>query len=278
MSIKAFQLTKLRSVFSTGSLVQRAIMLSNLLLVLICALLLTLVAIHYTAEREAVKPIPRAKTDATSLRWNWFRGSQPVMQVAQVGELENSTLKAKLLGVMISDSISSATLAFNGKPQKVYHVGDKLGSTVTIEKIEPYRIIVKQNGTNKQILMAKADNVIETEQSTGTGEGQTADGGFAMANMFGAVPVRVEGYGSGFKLNKLSKEMKMLADLENSDVVVGVGGTGVQELMSDPQQWIKYSSQSSLPVTVIRDGQPVVVYVNAASLSAKMLPKFGLNK
>tara|TARA_B110000879_G_scaffold111234_1_gene148820 strand:- start:8615 stop:9451 length:837 start_codon:yes stop_codon:yes gene_type:complete len=278
MSIKAFQLTKLRSVFSTGSLVQRAIMLSNLLLVLICALLLTLVAIHYTAEREAAKLIPRAKTDAISLRWNWFRGSQPLKQVAQVGELENSTLKAKLLGVMISDSISSATLAFNGKPQKVYHVGDKLGSTVTIEKIEPYRIIVKQNGTNKQILMAKADNVIETEQSTGIGEGQTADGGFAMANMFGAVPVRVEGYGSGFKLNKLSKEMKMLADLENSDVVVDVGGTGVQELMSDPQQWIKYSSQSSLPVTVIRDGQPVVVYVNAASLSAKMLPKFGLNK
>ena len=278
MSIKAFQLTKLRSVFSTGSLVQRAIMVSNLLLVLICALLLTLVAIHYTAEREAAKLIPRAKTDAISLRWNWFRGSQPLKQVAQVGELENSTLKAKLLGVMISDSISSATLAFNGKPQKVYHVGDKLGSTVTIEKIEPYRIIVKQNGTNKQILMAKADNVIETEQSTGIGEGQTADGGFAMANMFGAVPVRVEGYGSGFKLNKLSKEMKMLADLENSDVVVDVGGTGVQELMSDPQQWIKYSSQSSLPVTVIRDGQPVVVYVNAASLSAKMLPKFGLNK
>ena len=278
MSIKAFQLTKLRSVFSTGSLVQRAIMLSNLLLVLICALLLTLVAIHYTAEREAAKLIPRAKIDAISLRWNWFRGSQPLKQVAQVGELENSTLKAKLLGVMISDSISSATLAFNGKPQKVYHVGDKLGSTVTIEKIEPYRIIVKQNGTNKQILMAKADNVIETEQSTGIGEGQTADGGFAMANMFGAVPVRVEGYGSGFKLNKLSKEMKMLADLENSDVVVDVGGTGVQELMSDPQQWIKYSSQSSLPVTVIRDGQPVVVYVNAASLSAKMLPKFGLNK
>jgi type II secretion system protein C len=278
MSIKAFQLTKLRSVFSTGSLVQRAIMLSNLLLVLICALLLTLVVIHYTAEREAAKLIPRAKTDAISLRWNWFRGSQPLKQVAQVGELENSTLKAKLLGVMISDSISSATLAFNGKPQKVYHVGDKLGSTVTIEKIEPYRIIVKQNGTNKQILMAKADNVIETEQSTGIGEGQTADGGFAMANMFGAVPVRVEGYGSGFKLNKLSKEMKMLADLENSDVVVDVGGTGVQELMSDPQQWIKYSSQSSLPVTVIRDGQPVVVYVNAASLSAKMLPKFGLNK
>lgn len=278
MSIKAFQLSKLLSVFSTGSLAQRAIALGNLLLVLICAVLIIMLAMLYIADTGEVEPIPRAKSDAVSLRWSWFRGSQPIQQAPVVGELENSTLKAKLLGVMISREVSSATLAFNGKPQKVYHVGDKLGSSVTIEKIEPYRIIVKRNGTNEQILLAKADNVIETQQSTDSADGQTADGGFAMANMFGAVPIRVDGYGSGFKLNKLSGEMKMLADLENNDVVVDVGGTGVQELMSDPQQWIKYSAQSSLPVTVIRDGQPVVIYVNAASLSAKMLPKFGLNK
>lgn len=278
MSNKAFQPSKLFSLFSTGSLAQRAFVLGNLLLVLISALLITMIAMLYSADAEEVKPIPRVKSNAVSLRWNWFRGSQPVQQAAEVGELENSTLKAKLLGVMISGEISSATLAFNGKPQKVYHVGDKLGSSVTIEKIEPYRIIVKQNGKNTQILLAKADTVIETEQSSVGENGQTADGGFSMANMFGAVPVRMEGYGSGFKLNKLSKEMKMLADLENNDVVVNVGGTGVQQLMSDPQQWIKYSAQTSLPVTVVRDGQPVVIYVNAASLSAKMLPKFGLNK
>ena len=279
MSIKALQPSKLLAMFTAGSLAQRVVVLGNLLLVLVCAVLIAMVALLYTADTEGVKPVPRAKSNAVSLRWNWFRGAQPVQQVAEeMGELENSTLKAKLLGVMISGEIASATLAFNSKPQKVYHVGDKLGSTVTIEKIEPYRIIVKQNGKNSQILMAKADTVIETEQSSGGSNEQTADGGFAMANMFGAVPVRMDGYGSGFKLNKLSKEMKMLADLENNDVVVDVGGTGVQELMSDPQQWIKYSAQSSLPVTVIRDGEPVVIYVNAASLSAKMLPKFGMNK
>jgi type II secretion system protein C len=278
MSIKSIQLNSLLSVFTAGSLAKRLTALSNLLLVLICIVLLSMVASVFSAGTETVTPIPRAESASTSPRWSWFRGTQPIAPVANVGELENSTLKAKLLGVVISGEISSATLAFNGKPQQVYHVGDKLGSVVTIEQIEPYRIIVKQGGINKQILMSKADNVIETEQSTGTMEGKAANGGFAMANMFGAVPVRVDEYGSGFKLNKLSEEMKMLADLENNDVVVDVGGTGVQELMSDPQQWIKYSAQSSLPVTVIRDGEPVVIYVNAASLSAKMLPKFGLNK
>ena len=275
---KAFQPRKILTAFTAGSLAQRAVVLSNLLLGLLCILLLASIAVLYIEEGETVKPIAPVKLNNASLRWNWFSGSQPVNEITEVVELENATLNAKLLGVMISDTIASATIAFNGKPQKVYHVGDKLGSAVTIEKIEPYRIIVKQNGTNKQILMAKADSVIETQRPVVDAGGQQEDGGFAMANMFGAVPIRVDEYGSGFKLNKLSKEMRMLADLEDNDVVVDVGGVGVQELMSDPQQWVKYSTQSSLPVTVIRDGQPVVVYVNAASLSAKMLPKFGLNK
>ncbi len=278
MSTKAFQLNKLLSVFTHGSLVQRVIVLSNLALVLICVLLLSMMAGLYTSGSTTAEPIPRTPSAANMQRWNWFRGSKPVEPVVDMGELENSTLKAKLLGVLISGDMSSATVAFGGKPEKVFHVGDKLAPKVTIEKIEPYRIIVKQNGKRSQILMKKSDSVIETEESTGTMEGKAADGGFAMANMFGAVPVRVDDYGSGFKLNKLSEEMKMLADLENDDIVVDVGGLGVQELMSDPKQWVKYSTQASLPVTVIRDGQEVVVYVNAASLSAKMLPKFGLNK
>lgn len=276
MSIKAFNPRKLLKAVTTGSPVRRAVIAVNILLVLVSLLLLVNITLQYVAETESVEPIPRTKSIISSPRWSWFRGNQSVPQLPleEVAELENASLAAKLLGVMISGELSSATVAVSGKPEMVFHIGDNLETNVSLEKIEPYRIIVLESGVKKQILMAKSDTVIETEQSSGEVSGQTAEGGFAMANMFGAVPVRVDEYGSGFKLNKLSAEMKMLADLENDDIVVDVGGTGVQELMSDPQQWIKYSAQSSLPVTVIRDGEPVVVYVNAASLSAKMLPKF----
>ena len=276
MSIKAFNPRKLLKAVTTGSPVRRAVIAVNILLVLVSLLLLVSITLQYLEETESVEPIPRTKSTVSSPRWNWFSGNQSVEQLPleEVAELENASLAAKLLGVMISDGLSSATVAVSGKPEMVFHVGDKLEADVSLEKIEPYRIIVLESGVMKQILMVKSDTVIKTEQSSSAKSGQTAEGGFAMANMFGAVPVRVDEYGSGFKLNKLSAEMKMLADLENDDIVVDVGGTGVQELMSDPQQWIKYSAQSSLPVTVIRDGEPVVVYVNAASLSAKMLPKF----
>ena len=274
MSIKGFNPGKLLSSITAGSPARRAMVAGNILLALVSVLLLVTISLRYMAEIESAEPIPRTKSSASSLRWNWFRSNQPVVQapVEEEGELEDANLKAKLVGVTISPVLSSAAIAVSGKPEEVFHIGDKLGARVTLEQIEPYRVIVLESGVKKQIVMAKSDAVIETEQSSDAG--QTADGGFSMANMFGAVPVRVDEYGSGFKLNKLSQEMKMLADLENDDIVVDVAGMGVQELMSDPNQWIKYSTQSSVPVTVIRDGQPVVVYVNAASLSAKMLPKF----
>ena len=106
---------------------------------------------------------------------------------------------------------------------------------------------------------------------------QAQSDGFALANMFGAVPVNVGG-NSGLKMNNLSDEIKILADIQEGDVVVKVDGLSVQSLMGDPTKWMSYSSSSSLPVTVIRQGQEEIIYVNAASLSAKMLPKLGLKQ
>jgi type II secretory pathway component PulC len=220
---------------------------------------------------------------AARLSWNWFKGTAVTAPIIEVDsrDLADANAKAKLLGVMLSDSTSLATISLNGRPEQVYRVGDKLGSSIVIKQMEAFRIIVEQNGARRQILLKKPDDVMQIEQSPESESdsgNQTTNEGFAMANMFGALPVKVDNYGSGFKLNKLSDEMKMLADIEDGDVVVDIGGTGVQELMSDPAEWVKYSSETSLPVTVIRNGEEVVVYVNAASLSAKMLPKLGLNQ
>ena len=66
------------------------------------------------------------------------------------------------------------------------------------------------------------------------------------------------------------------ADIRDGDVVMQVDGLSVQDLMSDPLKLMSYSSATSLPVTVMRNGRKETIYVNAASLSAKMLPTFGL--
>ena len=268
----------------SASPVQKLLLLSNVLLIALLLALLVALVMSFTDIKSGAKAISRTSTPvAARLSWNWFNGTAVTAPIVEVDsrDLADANVKAKLLGVILSESASLATISLNGRPEQVYRVGDKLGSSIVIKQMQAFRIIVEQNGVRRQILLKKPDDVMQIEQSSESESdsgSQTTDEGFAMANMFGALPVKVDNYGSGFKLNKLSDEMKMLADIEDGDVVVDIGGTGVQELMSDPAEWVKYSSETSLPVTVIRNGEEVVVYVNAASLSAKMLPKLGLNQ
>ena len=273
----------------SGSPGQKLLLLSNLLLALVMAVLLVAMALLFVGDKPAVKGIARTSTGAvTSLGWSWFNSTAATTSIAQEdrSDLADADINAKLLGIVLSERTSSATIAFNGRPEKVYHIGDKLGSAIVIKQIQPFRIIVEQNGAKRQIQLKKADSLMKTEQTVGSnlGDGyiknsgtKAPDEGFAMANMFGALPVRAGKYGRGFKLSRLSSEMKSLADIEEGDVIVDIGGTDVQSLMANPAEWIKYSGQSSLPVKVIRNGEEVIVNVNAASLSAKMLPKLGLS-
>ena len=96
-----------------------------------------------------------------------------------------------------------------------------------------------------------------------------------LANMFGAVPVMVQG-STGFKVNNLSTEMQQLADIQEGDIIAQVDGVPISEIMANPAMWLKFSSSTSLPLSVMRDNQMQIIYINASSLSAKMMPSLGL--
>ena len=235
-----------------------------------------------SADRE-LRDIARAPS-AKALYWNWFSSNSLVAETNRVekhGELPEANINAVLLGVMMGGEDSLATLKFNGKPEAVYRVGDDLSSGFSLVDIESFRIVVRKNGINQQVLMKKPKGIIETQQvspaENSTESSSQPEEGFALANMFGAVPV-MAGNGAGLKLNNLSAELTSLADLQEGDVVVQVDGKSVQELMANPAQWVSYSSNNSLPVTVMRQGQEEIIYVNAASLSAKILPNLGLTR
>ena len=46
--------------------------------------------------------------------------------------------------------------------------------------------------------------------------------------------------------------------------------------MSNPMNIIKLRYSNSLPVKILREGREETIYVNAESLSAKMLPALGI--
>ena len=256
---------------------QRVKMVVLAIMIALSLYLLVLTVLVLRSPDVAVEPLQRIAS-ANVPRWNWF-GGQQVVQVAAVieqdQELSDASINAELLGVMLAGDASSATLKFKGKPEQVFQRDDKINASIKLLAIEAYRIIVSENGVKKQVMMNKPDTIMETATTLGGSVQQLQSKGFALANMFGAVPVNIAG-GSGFKMNNLSSDIKMMADIRDGDVVMQVDGLSVQDLMSNPMKLMSYSSATSLPVTVMRNGRQETIYVNAASLSAKMLPTFGL--
>lgn len=254
------------------------------LLLLILLTLLTIIFLQIDRPQPQLLAVQRAQP-AVVQNWNWFRGTRDAQVAVQAApELADIKINSDLLGILITAKVSTATLKHAGKPEAVYLLGDEVSAGITLVEIESQRIVVEQSGVRKQLLLKRPDSVIETQSSASARDRDSAptqQAGFRLANMFGAVPVSLGGavgsYASGFKLNGLSPEMRSLADVEDGDVVVEVSGSSVEELMKNPATWMSYSGQSNLPVTVIRGGREIVIYVNAASLSAKMLPLMGQN-
>ena len=211
--------------------------------------------------------------------WIWFATEYtPQLAFRENKSLAEANVKADLLGVLINSEVATATIKHAGGAEKVYREGDRLGSDMVIYGIEPDRVIVERNGLQEQVTLKRPESIFE---STLTPK-QTKSGlkeGFAIANMFGAVPVTLDGQGgnfnSGFRLNSLSAELRSLADVEDGDVIVEVSGSAVRDLMKNPESWRNFAGESNLPVKVIRDGREVTVYVNASSLTQKMLPMLG---
>ena len=210
--------------------------------------------------------------------WNWFGEGKIITKVETNRpdqKLPELKIDADLLGVMLSNSNSSATLKFKGRPEKVFKVGDKLSGSIELVEIQAYRIILQDNGVRKQLMMKKHDVIMQSAASESAPPSNIRQEGFAISNLFGAVPVKV-GEGQGFKVNSLSSEVKALADIRNGDVILQVDGSLIQDLMGNPMNLMKLRSSSNLPVTILREGREEIIYVNAESLSAKMLPALGM--
>jgi type II secretion system protein C len=260
---------------------EKAGMQRNQLLLLLITGLLTLVLItavllEKIKQPPAISVIEQVRSPA-KINFNWFGDEvkpQKEIDLENIPEnLPMANINAQLLGVVLADDASTATIKFGGSKEVVHFIGDKIEGQTKIIDIQSYRIVVLQGGVNKQMVMKKPDTIIE--QTKGVSKsGKSSQSGFAFANMFGAVPVMAGGT-TGFKLNDLSDEVQTLADIREGDVVVGVDGSSMKEIMADPSSWTKFTSSTNLPVTVIRDGEKQIIYINASSLSAKMMPNLG---
>jgi type II secretory pathway component PulC len=256
---------------------QQLLQLAPLGLMCFLTLLLSaLLLLEKTKTPQEVLVIEQVSYPA-KINFNWFGAKEAVIKPVNLDniydDLPMANINAQLLGVVLAGDESSATVKFGGSKEVVHFSGEKLDAKTTIVDIQSYRLVVRQDGLNKQMLMKKPDSIIEQSQSPDSNSA-ASNSGFSLANMFGAVPVMVGGE-TAFKINQLSLEMQQLADIEDGDIVTSVNGVSIRDIMANPSEWLKFSASTNLPVTLLRDGKEQIVYINASSLSAKMMPNLG---
>lgn len=248
----------------------------TLVLGLLSLALITTILIIKTQGQLEIASIEQVRSPA-KIGFDWFGGEaklQKELDLANIPEiLPTANINGQLLGIVLAGDESTVAIKFGGKNEVVHFIGDKLDDQTKIIEIQSHRIVVLQDGINKQMIMKKPETIIQQTKGSKAAEASPSDG-FALANMFGAVPV-MTGKGSGFKINNLSTEVQSLADIRDGDVVTKVDGVSMREIMADPSSWLKFSASTNLPVSVIRDGKEQIIYINASSLSAKMMPNLG---
>lgn len=247
------------------------------LLLFIAWRLLTTETTEISPGMQLIQPVPRI---SLMMSWRWFDNSSGPAGQAQAAleeqeeQLTEASINAELLGVMRTAEYATATISINGQAEKVFSIGDELQSGVELVSVSTSRVILNERGRRVQITMRRPDgNRVQLSQAPQNSVNTTQiQNGFSLANMFDAIPVQLENNTTGFKLDGLSEEMQSLSEIQEGDVITLVGNTTIDELMSNPGQWMNYSTETSLPVTVLRDGQETTLYVNAFSLSARILP------
>jgi type II secretory pathway component PulC len=226
-----------------------------------------------------------------NLRWNWFPAprSQQVEQIAETVSpdeiLANASIRAELLGVVISPWGSYAAISTSARPDGVYAVGDSIENNVTLEAVEQNRVIVSQRGSRRQIpLNSITDNGSSAQRSNESGlmelnESQAGSAqGFSLSGLLSAAPEMVPGVGMGLRLGDVSADLADLADVQEGDVLISVNGTAVGDMISNPVMWQQFSQMTSMPVTILRDEEQIELFVNGASLSEKILPQMAAGR
>lgn len=256
----------------------------NIVLSFCCLALVILMLKFYLTdvdqnEQAGIQLVQATSLSGENLSWRWFGQNtlgteQELRQIEAEEQLAEASINAELLGVLSRQGLATATISINGQAEKVFAIGDELQPGVELVSVSTSRVVLNERGRQVQLTMRKPEDMPVQLRSQRQNMNSTAllEDGFSLANMFDAVPVQLDNAATGIQLGGISDEILSLTELQDGDVVIQVGTTSIDELMSNPGQWMGYSTETTLPVTVMRNGQETTLYVNAFSLSARILP------
>lgn len=199
---------------------------------------------------------------ATGL-WQWFDNAAVTQK-----RLNKARLNAEVLGVVVRGDQSVVLLSLPGRPEGVYRVGDKVNNQTEVEAIEAHRIVLRENGVLRELELETLGDSPTSSVVRHTNNSSNDDA-MAILNMARAVPVSVEGV-TGLRLDDLSQEIQQLSELKSGDIVLSVEGQNIQSLQSG-NNWQSLMNKTDAQVSLMRDGQQMIIQVNVATLAQQMM-------
>jgi hypothetical protein len=177
--------------------------------------------------------------------------------------LSEAALDARLLGVVRGDSQAFATLVIKGNSKTVFRVGDSLAAGVSLEAIEPTRVVVRERGALRRISLA---TLLDQQPPLGLAPEPVAGvgGKGSPQALLLATPVLAEDGASALRIDQLGPDLESLGLVARGDLVVAVAGRPLAELMADGALLRELESRDTLTLTLVRDGSETTVDVDSA--------------
>lgn len=222
-------------------------------------------------------------------RWSWFQAERKAApkKVVKQENITESNIRAELKGIIELGERSVAIIHIGGKQDKdVFGVGDKLKGNVTIEAIEPNRVLIRENGNIRSLTMkenaaeialsGKRQDNLPVDEGVGKSLNQVA--GINSPVLAGINFVQTDNGETGMSLGSINPQMLEGTDLRADDVIVSAGGNSVQQIMASPTSYQSLLRSDSLDVTIIRNGEEEIVNINPRSVAPNVMRMIGQNR
>ena len=241
-----------------------------LLIALLLAVLLFNVARAVMSTFAPVTTLPAlAGTTATPPNWNWF--SEAETTPAPVGDdLPETRSGAQLVGIVLTERERLATITTGNAQRSVYREGDSLDGNIRIERIEPTRVVLREQGEQRQLVLARFDTGGQATGSTTSPSPFLPPLGASSNPSFGTRVSTSSSYGTVIEIDSVPDQLAASLPFQRGDRIVSVDGYNLDHVARDAALRAELAESASLPIEIERNGATMELSVDLSALPSDL--------
>ena len=258
--------------------------------VIVSALLLWVIILNVVfKEQPNVFKVGNQLPQPTLGNWNWFYKPLPQKQQPKRKVVKKSKISAELVGLIYTPDRRVALIIIKNKPLGVYTEGSVIEQGFILKYIEHDRVIIDENGEERELLIKKALNQllvdqVKEKQETATVKlakttlksNQTLNIQKIDNNRFSeyvdVYKVKVDDENNGLFLKSVDSFVSDISGIEPEDIIVDVDSRSIFDIINNRAAVMQLIERENVQINILRNGQQQVIDVNIKDITSKLLP------